>query len=141
MQSNGLVSLDYALFHPLSPTKEVVDPNTLFHYTIVFDSTVGASYFAVLYISTSLMYPSQLLNRFGLQRATLPSPMPPREMPTLTTVTSSGTFLTIQGPKNTLGLRLVRTFTNFQRKTRGALIPWVAGLYSTLNGFGDCFDK
>ncbi|XP_073065849.1 glucan endo-1,3-beta-glucosidase 3-like isoform X2 [Primulina eburnea] len=49
MQSNGVIPLDYALFRPLSPTKEAVDPNTLLHYTNVFDAIVDAAYFAMSY--------------------------------------------------------------------------------------------
>ncbi|XP_073287702.1 glucan endo-1,3-beta-glucosidase 3-like isoform X2 [Primulina huaijiensis] len=49
MQSNGVIPLDYALFRPLSPTKEAVDPNTLLHYTNVFDAVVDAAYFAMSY--------------------------------------------------------------------------------------------
>ncbi|KAL4317943.1 hypothetical protein GQ457_18G025740 [Hibiscus cannabinus] len=33
MQSNSVIPLDYALFHPLPPNKEAVDANTLLHYT------------------------------------------------------------------------------------------------------------
>lgn len=48
MQSNGVIPLDYALFKPLSATKEAVDSNTLLHYTNVFDAIVDAAYFAML---------------------------------------------------------------------------------------------
>ncbi|KAL2518778.1 Glucan endo-1 [Abeliophyllum distichum] len=51
MQSNGVIPLDYALFRPLSPTKEAVDPNTLLHYTNVFDAVVDAGYFAMSYLN------------------------------------------------------------------------------------------
>nr|GLL26157.1 glucan endo-1,3-beta-glucosidase 2-like [Ipomoea trifida] len=47
MQSNGVIPLDYALFKPLSATKEAVDSNTLLHYTNVFDAMVDAAYFAM----------------------------------------------------------------------------------------------
>eukprot|EP01018_Ginkgo_biloba_P009644 Gb_28728 [translate_table: standard] len=47
VQSNGVVPLDYALFRPLTPNKEAVDPNTLLHYTNVFDAMVDAAYFAM----------------------------------------------------------------------------------------------
>ncbi|RYR17798.1 hypothetical protein HN51_037816 [Arachis hypogaea] len=46
-QSNGVIPLDYALFRPLPPNKEAVDPNTLLHYTNVFDAVVDAAYFAM----------------------------------------------------------------------------------------------
>ncbi|CAA3026928.1 glucan endo-1,3-beta-glucosidase 3 [Olea europaea subsp. europaea] len=51
MQSNGVIALDYALFRPLSPNKEAVDPNTLLHYTNVFDAVVDAGYFAMSYLN------------------------------------------------------------------------------------------
>lgn len=47
MQGNGVVPLDYALFRPLPPNKEAVDPNTLLHYTNVFDAVVDAAYYAM----------------------------------------------------------------------------------------------
>lgn len=47
MQGNGVVSLDYAIFRPLPPNQEAVDPNTLLHYTNVFDAMVDAAYFAM----------------------------------------------------------------------------------------------
>ncbi|XP_047981794.1 glucan endo-1,3-beta-glucosidase 3-like [Salvia hispanica] len=46
MKANGAISLDYALFRPLLPTKEAVDLNTLLHYINVFDAVVDAAYFA-----------------------------------------------------------------------------------------------
>ncbi|KAL0372741.1 UNVERIFIED_CONTAM: Glucan endo-1,3-beta-glucosidase 3 [Sesamum calycinum] len=51
MQANGAIPLDYALFRPLLPTKEAVDPNTLLHYTNVFDAVVDAAYFAMSYLN------------------------------------------------------------------------------------------
>ncbi|KAI4321255.1 hypothetical protein MLD38_034655 [Melastoma candidum] len=51
MQSNGLILLDYALFKPLPSNKEAVDPNTLLHYTNVFDAAVDAAYFAMSYLN------------------------------------------------------------------------------------------
>lgn len=47
MNSNGVIPLDYALFEPLSVNKEVVDANTLLHYTNLFDAMVDAAYFAM----------------------------------------------------------------------------------------------
>ncbi|RZR80962.1 hypothetical protein BHM03_00007090 [Ensete ventricosum] len=44
MQSRGAVPLDNALFKPLSPSLEEVDPNTLLHYTNVLDAMVDAAY-------------------------------------------------------------------------------------------------
>lgn len=44
INSNGIFPIDYALFQPLSSVKEIVDPNTLFHYTSMFDAMVDATY-------------------------------------------------------------------------------------------------
>ncbi|WOK99727.1 glucan endo-1,3-beta-glucosidase 1-like isoform X1 [Canna indica] len=44
MQSRGAVPLDNALFKPLPPALEEVDPNTLLHYTNVLDAMVDAAY-------------------------------------------------------------------------------------------------
>ncbi|XP_042018640.1 glucan endo-1,3-beta-glucosidase 3-like [Salvia splendens] len=51
MKASGAISLDYALFRPLLPTKEAVDLNTLLHYTNVFDAVVDAAYFATSYLN------------------------------------------------------------------------------------------
>lgn len=51
MKATGAISLDYALFRPLLPTKEAVDLNTLLHYTNVFDAVVDAAYFAMSYLN------------------------------------------------------------------------------------------
>ncbi|KAB2068859.1 hypothetical protein ES319_A08G058700v1 [Gossypium barbadense] len=50
-QSNGAISLDYALFKPLAPNKEAVDANTLVHYTNVFDAIVDATYSAMAFLN------------------------------------------------------------------------------------------
>ncbi|KAF4372555.1 hypothetical protein F8388_027228 [Cannabis sativa] len=47
MQNKGVVPLDNALFKPLTPSKEMVDPNTLLHYTSVLDAMVDAAYFSM----------------------------------------------------------------------------------------------
>ncbi|KAG4942068.1 hypothetical protein JHK85_046714 [Glycine max] len=47
MQNKGVVPLDNALFKPLTPNKEMVDPNTLLHYTNVLDAMVDAAYFSM----------------------------------------------------------------------------------------------
>uniref|UniRef100_A0A1D1XJK8 glucan endo-1,3-beta-D-glucosidase n=1 Tax=Anthurium amnicola TaxID=1678845 RepID=A0A1D1XJK8_9ARAE len=47
MLSRGVVPLDNALFRPLPPAKEEVDPNTLLHYTNVLDAMVDAAYFSM----------------------------------------------------------------------------------------------
>ncbi|WOL10416.1 hypothetical protein Cni_G19171 [Canna indica] len=47
MQSHRAVPLDNALFKPLPPSLEEVDPNTLLHYTNVLDAMVDAAYVAM----------------------------------------------------------------------------------------------
>ncbi|CAI0431120.1 unnamed protein product [Linum tenue] len=47
MQNKGVVPLDNSLFKPLTPTKEMVDPNTLLHYTNVLDAMIDAAYFSM----------------------------------------------------------------------------------------------
>ncbi|XP_015885604.2 glucan endo-1,3-beta-glucosidase 1 [Ziziphus jujuba] len=47
MQNKGVVPLDNALFRPLTPSKEMVDPNTLLHYTNVLDAMIDAAYFSM----------------------------------------------------------------------------------------------
>ncbi|XAR62901.1 Glucan endo-1,3-beta-D-glucosidase [Bertholletia excelsa] len=42
--SNGIFPIDYALFQPLSSVKQIVDPNTLFHYNSMFEAMVDATY-------------------------------------------------------------------------------------------------
>ncbi|CAH8384048.1 unnamed protein product [Eruca vesicaria subsp. sativa] len=44
MENKGVVPLDNCLFKPLTPSKEMVDPNTLLHYTNVLDAMVDAAY-------------------------------------------------------------------------------------------------
>ncbi|KAJ4978528.1 hypothetical protein NE237_009308 [Protea cynaroides] len=46
-KGNGIFPIDYALFRPLSPANQIVDPNTLFHYTSMFDSMVDATYYSM----------------------------------------------------------------------------------------------
>ncbi|XP_043691507.1 glucan endo-1,3-beta-glucosidase 4-like isoform X2 [Telopea speciosissima] len=46
-KGDGIFPIDYALFRSLSPTKQIVDPNTLFHYTSMFDSMVDATYYSI----------------------------------------------------------------------------------------------
>lgn len=45
--SRGVIPSDNALFEPLPPAREMVDPNTLLHYTNVFDAMVDAVYFSM----------------------------------------------------------------------------------------------
>ncbi|CAH9082288.1 unnamed protein product [Cuscuta europaea] len=47
MQNNGVVLLEDSLFKPLSPSKEMVDPNTLLHYTNVFDAMIDSVYYSM----------------------------------------------------------------------------------------------
>lgn len=47
MRSHGVIPLDSALFKPLTPSKEEVDPNTLLHYTNLFDAMLDAARFAL----------------------------------------------------------------------------------------------
>ncbi|TKY72171.1 Glucan endo-1,3-beta-glucosidase 1 [Spatholobus suberectus] len=47
MQHKGLVPLDNSLFKPLPPSKEMVDPNTLLHYTNLLDAMIDAAYFSM----------------------------------------------------------------------------------------------
>ncbi|XP_057824549.2 glucan endo-1,3-beta-glucosidase 3 isoform X2 [Cryptomeria japonica] len=51
VQSNGIFPLDYALFRTLPANKEVVDSNTLLHYTNVFDSLIDAAYFSMAFMN------------------------------------------------------------------------------------------
>uniref|UniRef100_A0A7N0UEL1 glucan endo-1,3-beta-D-glucosidase n=1 Tax=Kalanchoe fedtschenkoi TaxID=63787 RepID=A0A7N0UEL1_KALFE len=44
---NGIFPIDYALFRPLPPVKQIVDPNTLLHYNSMFDAMVDAAYYAI----------------------------------------------------------------------------------------------
>ncbi|KAJ4760704.1 hypothetical protein LUZ62_071079 [Rhynchospora pubera] len=47
MQSKGVVPLDNALFKPLPPSLEMVDTNTLLHYTNVYDAMIDAVHFSM----------------------------------------------------------------------------------------------
>ncbi|XP_054779000.1 glucan endo-1,3-beta-glucosidase 1-like isoform X2 [Prosopis cineraria] len=47
MQNRKVVPLDNSLFKPLTPSKEMVDPNTLLHYTNVLDAMIDAAYFSM----------------------------------------------------------------------------------------------
>ncbi|GMH30256.1 hypothetical protein Nepgr_032099 [Nepenthes gracilis] len=47
MENKGVVPLDNSLFRPLIPSKEMVDPNTLLHYTNVFDAMIDSAYFSM----------------------------------------------------------------------------------------------
>lgn len=43
----GLFPIEYALFQSLPKTKEIVDPNTVFHYTSMFDAMLDATYYSM----------------------------------------------------------------------------------------------
>ncbi|XP_052183591.1 glucan endo-1,3-beta-glucosidase 1-like isoform X2 [Diospyros lotus] len=47
MENKGVVPLENSLFKPLTPSKEMVDPNTLLHYTNVLDAMLDSVYFAM----------------------------------------------------------------------------------------------
>lgn len=47
MENKGVVPLDNALFKPLTPSKEMVDPNTLLHYTSMLDAMIDSVYFSM----------------------------------------------------------------------------------------------
>lgn len=53
VNSDGIFPLEYALFEPLSPVKQIVDPNTLFHYNSMFDALVDATYNAIAALNFS----------------------------------------------------------------------------------------
>lgn len=53
MQNKGVVPLDNCLFEPLTPAKEMVDPNTLLHYTNVLDAMVDAAYVSMKNLNIS----------------------------------------------------------------------------------------
>ncbi|GAA0185306.1 glucosidase [Lithospermum erythrorhizon] len=53
MQNKGVVPLENALFKPLTPNKEMVDPNTLLHYTNVLDAMVDSVYFSMKNLNVS----------------------------------------------------------------------------------------
>lgn len=44
---NGIFPIDYALFRPMPSVKQIVDPNTLFHYNSMFDAMVDATYYSI----------------------------------------------------------------------------------------------
>ncbi|CAO2836824.1 unnamed protein product [Amaranthus hypochondriacus] len=44
---DGIFPLEYTLFQPLSSVKQIVDPNTLYHYDSMFDAMVDAAYYSI----------------------------------------------------------------------------------------------
>ncbi|GAB2301076.1 hypothetical protein Dimus_035110 [Dionaea muscipula] len=53
MENKGLVPLENSLFKPLLPSKEMVDPNTMLHYTNVLDAMIDSSYFSMKYLNVT----------------------------------------------------------------------------------------
>ncbi|KAK4763596.1 hypothetical protein SAY87_013034 [Trapa incisa] len=53
IEGNGIFPLDYSLFRPLPPVKQIVDPNTLFHYNSMLDAMVDATYYSIGALSFS----------------------------------------------------------------------------------------
>jgi exo-beta-1,3-glucanase (GH17 family) len=46
-KGDGIFPIEYALFRPLPSVKQIVDPNTLFHYNSMFDAMVVATYYSI----------------------------------------------------------------------------------------------
>lgn len=46
-KAQGLFPIEYALFQPLDPNKQIADPNTNFYYTSMFDAMVDAAYYSM----------------------------------------------------------------------------------------------
>ncbi|KAL7158140.1 hypothetical protein ABFS83_02G121900 [Erythranthe nasuta] len=53
VKSNGIFPLEYALFKPLSSVKQIVDPNTLFHYDNMYDALIDAVYNSIAALNFS----------------------------------------------------------------------------------------
>ncbi|KZV57726.1 glucan endo-1,3-beta-glucosidase 4 [Dorcoceras hygrometricum] len=53
VKSSGIFPLDYALLKPISPVKQIVDPNTLFHYDNMLDALVDATYYSIAALNFS----------------------------------------------------------------------------------------
>ncbi|KAI5076126.1 hypothetical protein GOP47_0008191 [Adiantum capillus-veneris] len=51
--SKGVISLEYALFKPLSPGVEAVDSNTLLTYTNLFDAVLDSAFYALARLNFS----------------------------------------------------------------------------------------
>ncbi|KAK4764387.1 hypothetical protein SAY87_013825 [Trapa incisa] len=46
-EGNGIFPLEYSLFQSLPAVKQIVDPNTLFHYNSMFDAMVDATHYSI----------------------------------------------------------------------------------------------
>lgn len=53
--SNGVISLDYALFKPLRSGSETVDSNTLLTYTNLFDAVLDSAFYALAQLNFSTL--------------------------------------------------------------------------------------
>uniref|UniRef100_A0A5B6YYT6 glucan endo-1,3-beta-D-glucosidase n=1 Tax=Davidia involucrata TaxID=16924 RepID=A0A5B6YYT6_DAVIN len=53
VNGDGIFPIDYALFQPLPSVKQIVDPNTLFHYNSMFDAMVDATYNSIAALNFS----------------------------------------------------------------------------------------
>ncbi|CAO2842523.1 unnamed protein product [Amaranthus hypochondriacus] len=53
MENKGVVPLENSLFKPITPSKEMVDPNTLLHYTNVYDAMIDSIYFSMKNLNIS----------------------------------------------------------------------------------------
>ncbi|KAI3910678.1 hypothetical protein MKW92_004279 [Papaver armeniacum] len=76
MQPKDVIPLDYALFRPLTPSKDAVDSNIHLHYTNVFDSVIDAAYFSMAYLNITNV-PIIVTESFGHQKVMHPSRTPP----------------------------------------------------------------
>ncbi|KAF9603865.1 hypothetical protein IFM89_038123 [Coptis chinensis] len=50
---DGIFPIEYALFQPLSSIKQIVDPNTVFRYSNMFDAMVDAVYYSMVALNFS----------------------------------------------------------------------------------------
>lgn len=53
VNGNGIFPIDYALFRSMPSVKQIVDPNTLFHYNSMFDAMVDATYYSIAAVNLS----------------------------------------------------------------------------------------
>ncbi|XP_071690295.1 glucan endo-1,3-beta-glucosidase 4-like [Rutidosis leptorrhynchoides] len=55
VKSNGIFPIQYALFQPLPVVKQIVDPNTLFHYESMLEAMVDATYYSIATYNASVI--------------------------------------------------------------------------------------
>lgn len=53
--SNGVITLDYALLNPITPSEVVTDSNTLYQYRNLFDAVLDSCFFALVQLNHSGM--------------------------------------------------------------------------------------